>query len=57
MLRFTPAFEYNPAKCDDPVYNALFERAKAATTFEEQREPILEMDMYFIEECLGCTRS
>ena len=53
MLRFTPAFQYNPAKSDDPVFNALFERAKTATTFEDQREPILEMDMYFKKSVWG----
>ena len=53
MLRFTPGYAYNPAKSDDPVFNALFERAKAATTFEDQREEILEMDMHFKKSVWG----
>ena len=53
VSRFTPGYVGNPCKCDDPVFNALFERAKAATTFEDQREPILEMDMYFKKSVWG----
>ena len=49
LRRFTPGYEKNPCKCDDPAYNALFERAKAATTFEEQKKPLVEMDMYSIK--------
>ena len=40
-------------ECDDPAYNALYERGKAATTFEEQRKLIREIDMYFIKSVWG----
>ena len=53
LWRFTPGYESNPCKCDDPAYNALFERAKAATTFEEQKKPLVEMDMYLIKSVWG----
>ncbi len=53
VMRFTPGNEGNPCKCDDPAYNALFERAQAATTFEDQKKPIVEMDMYFMKSVWG----
>ncbi len=53
VLRFTPGYVGNPCKCDDPAYNALFEIAEAATTFEDQTKPILEMDMYFKKSVWG----
>ena len=53
VWRFTPEWQYNPCKCDDPAYNALYERVKAATTLEEQKKYMIEMDMYFIKSVWG----
>ena len=53
VSRFIPEWDFNPCRCDDPVYNALFERAEAATTSEEQKKPIIEMDMHYIKSVWG----
>jgi peptide/nickel transport system substrate-binding protein len=53
VARFTPDVEWGPCRCDDPVYNALYERSIAATTFEEQKPLFVEMGMHFIESVWG----
>ena len=39
----------NKAAVNDPVYDAMYEAAGAATSFEQLKEMIIEMDMYVIE--------
>ena len=39
----------NPIALSDPVYDALYEKAAAASTFEEQKPLVTEMDMYAIK--------
>ena len=47
---FTSNSPFNPAASNDPVYNALYDRALAASTFEEQKQTLIEMDMHVIEK-------
>ena len=46
--RFTNV-PWNSAAVEDPVYDAMFEAAGAATTIEEQQRLVKELDMYAIE--------
>ena len=39
----------NPIALSDPVYDALYEKAAAASTFEEQKPLVTEMDIYAIK--------
>ena len=41
---------WNPANVNDPVYDAMYEAAHAATTVEEQMRLVAEADMYIIEK-------
>ena len=46
---FTPNSAWNPVAANDPVYNALYDTALAASTYEEQKQTLIEMDMHVIE--------
>ena len=39
-----------PGNVNDPVYDAMFEAAEAATTIEDQKRLVKEADMYIIEK-------
>ena len=48
-LRFLSSGPYNSAAVEDPVYDAMYEAAGAATTIEELQRLVKEADMYPIE--------
>ena len=48
-LRYVSTAPFNSAAVDDPVYDAMYEAAQAATTIEEQQRLVKELDMYSIE--------
>ena len=41
---------WSPGNVNDPVYDAMFEAAEAATTIEDQKRLVKEADMYIIEK-------
>ena len=45
-LRYVLTAPFNSAAVDDPVYDAMYEAAQAATTIEEQQRLVKELDMY-----------
>ena len=47
--RFLSTVPYNSVAAEDPVYDAMYEAAAAATTIEEQQRLVKELDMYAIE--------
>ena len=58
-LRYVSTTSFNSAAVNDPVYDAMYEAAQAATTIEEQQRLVKELDMYSIENhwAVWCTIS
>jgi len=47
---FASESPWNPVASNDPGYNALYEKALAAGTYEEQTQTLIEMDMHVIKK-------